>query len=197
MTAPAVDVYSTEVRYTLDIMGYLLSLRRPRTVRICADSPELVMAIVRRLALDGYELLVGDEGLRAEVEGALGVKVSVAGPAPADAAFCPSLGDHPSPAERVVVGATTNAMSYKTVRAPGSVKHTAVQVLRVVRQTHEVKHVVGLYPPRFVALLGAARAAGIRSSADYFRLSDRAMRHIFAFGPAWRVSYIVAMLAER
>jgi len=197
MTAPRVDVYSIEVRYTLDVMGYLLSLRRPRTVRICADSPDMVKAIVRRLALDGYELRVGDERLRAEVRDALGVEVAVAGPTPADAVFCPSLGSHAAPAERVVVGATTNALSYKTIRAPGSVRQTAGRVLRTVRQTHEVRQVVGLYPPRFVALLFAAQVAGLRSSADAFRLSDQAMGHLFAWGPAWRLSYIVALLAER
>ncbi len=193
-----VNPYATEVRYMLDCMGYLLHQQQPRSVCIYSDSEEMVKATVRRIVHDGYWIAVGTDRMRDAVRAALGVEVAVRGTEPLDAALVPwSFETARMPREESVVGAVLNAVSYKSLLYPGSVRSTAAGTLARIRRRYHVDRVVGMYPPRFIALLGLAQLALRRSQAAYFRLSDLAMQHIYETGPMWRLSYVVIFAGRR
>jgi hypothetical protein len=176
----------------------MLHAQQPRSVRICSDSVEMVKAVVRRLAVDNYRLFVGTQAICAAVRASLGIEVEVAGTEPAEAALAPfSLEAAKLPCERIIVAAVRNAISYKSLLHPGTVRTTAIGTLARVRRQYRVEQVVGMYPPRFVALLALAHLAGRRSAAAYFRLSDLAMQYLYDFGPMWRLSYVVAFAGHR
>ena len=194
----SIDPYSIEIRYTLDYMGYLLDQKQPRSVRIYSDSVEMVKAVVRRLAADGRELLVANTGLKAAVETSLAVPVRVAGSEPAEAAFAPlALPATALPREPIIVASMRNALSYKSLLYPGTIRAAAITTLGRVKQQYAIEQVVGLYPPRFVAMLGLAHLLGRRNPATYFHLSDRAMQHIYSTGPMWGLSYVVIFAGQR
>lgn len=193
-----VNPYSTEIRYTLDLMGYMLHKQKPRSVRIGSASIEMVKAIVRRLVGSDYRLFVDTQELRTAVRAALGIEVEVAGTEIAEAALLPLSFEGTSlPRERMIVAAVHNALSYKSLLYPGTVRTTALSTLAQVRRQYHVEQVVGIYPPRFIALLALAHIARWRSAATFFRLSDVAMRHLYDFGPMWRLSYVVAFSGYR
>jgi hypothetical protein len=190
--------HSTDIRYTLDFMGYMLHAQHPRSVRVRSDSIDMVKAVVRRLAVDNYCLFVDTQEIRTAVRASLGIEVEVAGTEPAEAAIAPfSLEATSLPCERIIVAAVHNAISYKSLLHPGTVRTTAVGTLAWVRRQYRVERVVGVYPPRFVALLALADLAGRRSASAYFRLSDLAMQYLYDFGPMWRLSYVVAFAGHR
>lgn len=188
-----VDPYSIEIRCMLDRMGQLLYKERPRRVHIYADDPAMVRAVVRRLAGD-YQLVVDTPALADDVQRALGVAVTIAGEAPADAAFAPlSLGRGAFPREPVLVAAVHNPISYKTLRYPRQVPAVGLHVLKRARRGYRIDSIVGMYPPRCVGLLALAGLAERWSAAAYFRLEDLAMRYIYTATSAlmWRLSYVV------
>jgi hypothetical protein len=188
----SVNPYSTEIRYALDFMGYLLHTKQPRSLRISSDSVEMVKAVVRRLGMDGYRLFVDSQEICTAVQPSLDIEVAVAGDEPAEAAFFPfSLNGTGLPQERMIVAAVHNAISYKSLLYPGTVRTTAFGTLARVKRHYRVEQVIGMYPPRFIALLALAHLAGRRSSSAYFRLSDLAMQYLYDFGPMWRFSYVV------
>jgi hypothetical protein len=193
-----VNPYSTEIRYMLDLMGYMLHKQKPRSVRIGSASIEMVKAVVRRLAGDDYRLLVDTQDLRAAVRSTLDIEVEVAGTEIAEAALLPlSLESTSLPRERIIVAAVHNALSYKSLLYPGTIRTTALGTLGQVRRQYHVDRVVGIYPPRFIALLALAHVARRRSAAAFFRLSDLAMQYLYDFGPMWRLSYVVAFTGQR
>jgi hypothetical protein len=191
------DVYPIEVRYALDMMGFLVSSKGPSSVRICSGDPATVRAIVRRLALDGRELHVESEALRQAVAEQLGVDVLSAPGRTAEAAVCPDLASHPPERERIVVGAARNALSYRSLRHPGSIRSNALRVVSGMRKDYRVDRIVGLYPPSFIALLGAAQVVERVNLGWHFRMADAAFQRFFTFGPDWRLSYIVVLAGER
>jgi hypothetical protein len=195
-----VNPYSTEVRYSLDLMGQLLQAQKPHSVRIYSDSAEMVKAVVRRVAFDDYRLFVNTPALREAVQASLGLEVdiAVAGAEPAEAALFPLSPPGASlPRERILVAAVRNALSYKSLLYPGTVRTTAFGTLARVRRHYQIEQVVGMYPPRFIALLARAHLARRRSASEYFRLSDRAMQYLYEFGPMWRLSYVVIFAGHR
>ncbi|MFO7166509.1 MAG: hypothetical protein DIU80_000625 [Chloroflexota bacterium] len=192
-----VDPYSIEIRYMLDRMGQLLYRERPRRVRVYSDDREIVLATARRLGGD-YMLSVETPALADDVRGVLGIRVEVAGDAPADAAFAPlSLGRSATPRERVLIGAVRNPFSYKTLRYPGQVSAAGMRALAWARRAYRVDTIVGMYPPHCAGLLALAGLVGRWGAASYFRLTDLAMRHIYAGAPAWRLSYVVIFAGRR
>ena len=193
-----IDPFTIEFRATLDVMGLLLARARVTSVRIATDSAPFAIGAVRRLAVDDYRISVDSEEIRRSVAEALGIYVQVADSEVADAAFCPfSVGTKRLPAEPTIVGATRNALSYRSLRYPGSVRTVAVRTIRNVRRQRSLDGVVGLYPPAFVALLAASRAAAIRDEARSLELADVAMRYFVEQGPMWRLCYVVAFAASR
>jgi hypothetical protein len=161
-------------------------------------STEMVKAVVRRLAAAGPRLFLSTQAMRAVVQESLGLDVEVAGPEPAEAAFCPLVIDRNSlTSERIIVGALHNAISYKSLMYPGAVRTAAPGMLTRVRRHYQVEQVVGLYPPRMILLLALAHLARRWSSPAYFRLSDRSMQYLYEFGPMWRFSYIVVFSGHR
>ena len=196
---PTVDPLGIEFRATLDVMGLSLARARVRSVRIATESPALALGAVRRLAVDDYRITVDSEEIQRAVASALGVHVAVAENALAEAAFCPfSVDPSRLPAESTIVGATRNALSYRSLRYPGSVRSLAVGTLRSLRrQRYSIDGVIGLYPPAFVALLAASRMAAMRDDARAIELADVAMRHLIEHGPMWRLCYVVTFVGRR
>lgn len=194
----AIDPFAIEFRATLDVMGMLLARAHVASVRIATDSPAFAIGAVRRLAVDDYRITVDSEEIQQIVAGALGIHVGVANAEIADAAFCPfSVDTKRLPAESTIVGATRNALSYRSVRYPGSVRSVAVKTIRTLRRQRTLDGVIGLYPPRFVALLAASRAAAIRDEARSLELADVAMPYLVERGPMWRLCYVVAFAVSR
>jgi hypothetical protein len=192
------DPLIIEFRATLDVMGLLLARAAVTSVRIATDSPPVAIGAVRRLAVDDYRIIVDSEEIQRKVAEALGIDVQVANGEIADAAFCPfSVDPNRLPAESTIVGATRNALSYRSVRYPGSIRSVAVRTIGSVRRQRSIDGVVGLYPPAFVALLAASRAAAIRDEARSLQLADVAMRYFIERGPMWRLCYVVAFAASR
>jgi|SRR5581483_6069112 len=194
----AVNPYSIETRYMLDIMCYQLHAHRPRSVRIASDSVEMVKAVGRRLAFEKYQMFVPDEEMRDAVRASLGLEVQIAGNALADAALCPfSISAKALPAEQLIVASLKNALSYKSLLRPGSVGTMAFRTMARVRNRYHIQDVIGLYPPRFIAVWTLANAMERWNAAAYYRLSDIAMQHLYEFGPLWRLSYVVVFTGKR
>ncbi len=193
-----INPYSTEIRYTLDLMGSMLHAQQPQSVRVYTDSVEMAKASVRRLAATNYRLFVDTPEICAAIQTSLGVDVEVAGTAPVDAAFVPLARQGQAlPHERMMVAAVHNAFSYKSLLYPGIARTTAFSTLARARRSYQVEQVVGMFSPRFIALLALAHVAGRRNEAAYFRLNDLAMQYVYEHGPLWRLSYVVIFSGHR
>ncbi len=193
-----IDPHTLEFRATLDVMGMLLGRASVTSVRIATDSPPWAIGAVRRLAVDDYRITVDSEEIQRTVAAALGIHVGLADGALADAAFCPfSVDPNRLPPESTIVGAARNALSYRSLRYPGSVRSLAVRTVRSLRRQRSLDGVIGLYPPAFVAYLAASRIAAMRNDARAIELADVAMRHFIEHGPTWRLCYVVAFAGSR
>ncbi len=193
-----VDPYSIETRYTLDMMCMLLHAQAPRSVRIASDSPEMVKAVIRRIADDYKRIIVDTPDLSEEVQNSLNISVEIASQQSADAILCPlSFRPQLLPHERVLVGAFYNAWSYKTLLQPGKMRMAAARVIQRVRDHYRVDTIRGLYSPRFITLLGLSEAARRWNPRAHFQLGDRAMQYLYEDGPLWRLSYVVVFAGHR
>ena len=195
MQVERADPYSTEVRYSLDLMAMYAQAAQPRRARIASRSKEIVRAFVRRLAFAGIELTVDGSEVQADVREAFGVETALSdsGIDEADVALFPfSLeeGVELRGEPRLVV-ACRNALSYKSLLYPGKVRQTAHRQVAELRPEYRLSPVAYLYPPRFVFWWALAKAVERLDSSWYFMLEDRAMRRLVGRGLAWHLSYVV------
>ena len=148
MTLP-IDPHTLEFRATLDVMGMLLAGARVTSVRIATDSPPWAIGAVRRLAVDDYRITVDSEEIQRTVAAVLGIHVGLAEGALADAAFCPfSVDPNWLPPESTIVGAARNALSYRSLRYPGSVRSLAVRTVLSLRRQRSLDGVTDSIRPR-------------------------------------------------
>ena len=195
MANEQVNPHSNEVRYTLGVMAYQLSLAQPESVRIASHSTEIVKSVMRYLCCDQVSIRVESPEIQAAIVDAFGRRVEVTEPgcAPADAALFPlSLEEGAQPAgEATIVVACRNSLSYKSILHPGATHGTAFGIPTRLRRAYDLRPVAGLYSPQFVLWLALAKIVERWSSAWYFRLEDRAMSRLITSGAMWRLSYIV------
>jgi hypothetical protein len=170
-----IDPHSIEIRYTFALLGYLIAQRRPTTVRIASSSPDVVTSLVRYLCPSEYTIVVESREIQEVLAESLGIEVrshQTRDSAPDLAVFPFSLEDGMRPAgETSVVAASYNSLSYKTLLHPSTAKGTAAAKLAILRRTHQVHAVAGLFAPPFIGLLAAAK--------------------LFENGAWWRLSYVV------
>jgi len=190
-----INPYSNEIRYTLSLMAYHLNLAQPSSVRIASNSVEMVKSVVRYLSNQGLSIFVETPEIQATIADSLGVIVNVAhkGDEVADAVLLPfSLeeGLHPQ-GEEMVIAASYNALSYKTLLHPFAGKGRIIKKLRKLKKSYLLTPAAGLFSPGFILWLSLAKVVERLDSALYFQLEDHAMHHFIERGPMWRFSYIV------
>jgi hypothetical protein len=190
-----IDPYSNEIRYTLGLMAYHLSLAQPSSVRIASPSVEMVKSVIRYLNDQSLSIFVETKEIQHAIADSLGVDVDVVmgGNEITDAVLLPfSLeeGFHPR-GEKTIIAACYNALSYKILLHPLSVKGTIFQKLQRLKKNYRLNSAAGLFSPKFVLWLSLAKLVERWDSARYFQLEDRAMQHFIERGPMWRLSYIV------
>jgi hypothetical protein len=192
-----VNRYSNEVRYTLSLIAYHLSLTQPASVRIASHSIEMAQAVLRYLCDEPMSIFVETEEIQNAISDSLGRNTHVirSGKDVADAAIFPfSLEDGLHPAgEKTIIAACYNALSYKTLLRPLSVKGNIFEKLGRLKPNYRLNPVAGLFAPRFILWLSLAKLVERWDSSLYFQLEDRAMRQFIEFGPMWRLSYIVVL----
>lgn len=192
-----VNPYATETRYSIDLALQLLAATAPRGLRIYSGSAEAALMVARRVGADSERLIVATPEIQAALAHRLGVIAEV-GTGPADAGLIlPDAARTAQPDEAVVAGVFYNPYSYKTLRAPRSLKQTAPGLLARLRHTYDIDRTIGLYAPPFLILLALAQMVGRHHPAAHFRLSDAAMQRIYHDGPLWRVSYVVVFRGRR
>lgn len=192
-----VDPYSNEIRYTLSLMTYHLSLLQPSSVRIASHSVEMAKSVVRYLSYQPLSIFVETSEIQTAIAHSLGIGVNIINSDNkiADAVLLPfSLeeGAHPD-GEATVVAACYNALSYKTLLRPFTVQGTIFNKLQRLKTKYHLTPVGSLFSPRFILWLSLAKLVESWNSELYFRLEDRAMQHFIERGPTWRLSYIVVV----
>jgi hypothetical protein len=193
----AFNPYAIEERYTLDYLCFLAHRQRPRSLRIFTRQPEVAVAIVRRLAPTGADLLVESEAIAASVKDSLGLEVGSPSPHFPDVVVCPWLTERDPPDGAVLIGSVHNALSYKTLRSPGGVRTIAPLVLRRFEARYDIHARIGFLPPFAIGLFSAS-ALGRRWHPSYgYFFTDLAMKQLFTSGPFWRLSYVVLFSAKR
>ncbi len=192
-----VDPYSNEIRYTLSLMAYHLSLVQPSSVRIASHSVEMTKSVVRYLSYQPLSIFVETSEIQTAIAHSLGISVNVINSDNeiADAVLLPfSLEEGAYPAgEETVIAAWYNPLSYKTLLHPFAVKGTIFKKLQKLKTKYHLTPMAGLFSPRFILWLSLAKIVESWNSEIYFRLEDRAMRHFIERGPIWRLSYIVVV----
>jgi hypothetical protein len=201
------DPHATEERYTLDYLCFLAARSAPASILVHTEHPdpaEVTKAVARRLAPAGAALRTTSRRAAEAVRQDLGLSIDVADSSDADAPLaagvCPWIAGRPPPAVAaapLLVGCLRNALSYRSLRYPGSERGAALAWLRRLESTHHVRARVGFLPPMCVALLAAARLARLRHPRYSYLLEDYAMARIFTRGPAWAASYVVIFAADR
>ena len=195
------DPYSTEARYTLDILAARLARLHPRSVRIATSSVGLAESAARRLACLGAQLHVDDKDIQQALATSLALETSLANPGNpvADVVLFPfSLEEGSKPAnERFLFAACHNGLSYKSVIAPRTLRVRAAREMAKLARDYRIRPIAGLYSPRFIVKWAAAKAMERIDSAWYFRLEELAMRDLIDFGPSWRLSYIVTFAGKK
>ena len=192
--------YSTENKYTLDLLSHYVYIIHPNRVRIATDSVEMAKSIARRLFCESYELLVENSQIQEAIFEGLGIRTLVrrSNSTPADAAVFPfSFPDRLQPEkEPAIIVACLNAFSYKNLIYPGIVKNTVYTTLSKLTADYTVSSISSLYSPQFIFWWTLAKLVENLNSACYFRLEDLAMQRIIHFGPLWRFSYIVVFTGQ-
>jgi hypothetical protein len=190
-----VDPYSTEIRYTLDLLSYALQKLQPRSVRIGTQSIELAMAVVRRIGYQRYSLMVENRTIQKALTDYFEIDTVVLQPSsnPVDAAIFPfSLEEGLSPAEEVnIVIACRNSLSYKSLLYPGLVKGTVYSIMSKVQSSYSLEPLAGLFSPRSIFWWSFAKLVERLNSTYYFQIEDIALSRLIDFGAFWRLSYIV------
>jgi len=201
MLTAKVNPFSSEIRYTLGMMAYHLSLARPSSVRIASQSSELVKSVIRYLCYEPSSILVETRAIQTDVAHSLGIMVGVVSDDTivADTAMFPfSLEEGMQPAgEQTIIAACYNAISYKSLLYPLSKKETIFRQLAGLRPGYQIRPTASLYSPRFILWQALAKLVEHWNSALYFQLEDRAMRQFIESGPLWRLSYIVILTGRR
>jgi hypothetical protein len=187
--------YSTEIRYSSDLLAYFLQKSQAKRVRIATLSNEIAKSIIRRIFYQNYELIVENEGVQQSLLADLGVKSIVHHPdaPPVDAGIFPfSFPQNCQPDdEPFIYVACQNSLSYKSILHPGKAGIPIYQTLGRLSELYSLDSVTGIYSPRFVIFYALAKLVERLNSAWYFRLEDIAMCRIIDFSPLWRLSYIV------
>jgi hypothetical protein len=152
---------------------------------------------MRYLCCDQISIFVESPIIQVAIADSLGqkVKVTKSSDEVADAVLFPfSLEESLQPAgERTVVAAYYNALSYKSLLYPKSIRGTDSKKIARLKSGYHLSAVAGLYSPRFILWLTLAKIAEHWDSALYFRLEDRAMRQLIETGLLRRLSYIVVV----
>ena len=98
--------------------------------------------------------------------------------------------------ETSVVAASYNSLSYKTLLHPSTARGTAAAKLAILRRTHQVHAVAGLFAPPFIGLLATAKLFEKIDSSSISCSRIGAMTRLVDHGAWWRLSYVVVAAAD-
>lgn len=190
------DPYSIEGHYGLDLICRLLFTRNPESVAIYSTDTDVALAIVRRLGWVSGGVYVETPVIARAVNEALGEKVSVIPSGKSvEVALVPySWQRHDVPPDaRYVVVLSRNRYSYRSLRAPRSVRESARAARGWLQQSHDVDRAVGLFTPGFIARWTASILFGARRSDVHFLLGQRAMDRLYSSGLQRQLGYLVVL----
>jgi hypothetical protein len=192
----AFNPYSNEGHYGLELAIRLLHARRPATVALYTDNPEVAKAAVRRLGWVKGRIFVESQTIADAVWASLSVKVEAIDPAlHVDVAFVPYSWRRFArpPAAPYIVMISRNKYSYKSLVAFGSIRESNIAAQRWLKQSHDVVDSVGLFTPVFMAQWVASLACGERWPNWHFRLGQRTLDRIYSSGLLHRLGYLVVV----
>jgi hypothetical protein len=163
-------------------------------VQVVGSNPAVIEAMVRRLPPDA-DVGVRDPVLASAVAARLARPIVAVPYSEVDVVVAPFAATEWSSAlpAPVTVVAEHNALSYKTLLAPGSIKLSAWDVVRWVRRRGAIAERVGVMGPDFIVLWTFVEVIGRRRSDLHFRLRDLAMQRIFRRGALWSTGYVVVV----
>jgi hypothetical protein len=193
-----VDPVSIEVQAGCDLLAYHIAKAQPAAIRIATHSAELALAMARRLYPLRCQLLVENAAISTLLNKKLGIESELASAHNAEAAVFPfslEAGLRPQ-GEALVVAACRNSLSYKSVRYPGSLRHTIFATINALRPAYHVQPVGSLYAPPFVAWWLLAALVGRWSAPGYFGWRQQAFDRLIHYGPLWALSYVVLLRGQ-
>jgi hypothetical protein len=191
-----VNPYSTEIRYTLDLMAFHTHAVKPDVVRIATRSVEMSKAVIRRIGWEPYAFVVETPEVQAALRDCFEIESEILNPGDrgADVGLFPfsTSDDLDLEVQSYVVSACYNALSYKTLLYPKIDKRTVFNSFSKFKKVgYKLNPVAGLYSPGFIALWFLAVVAERFHSPLHFQLVDKAMFRLIHYGALWRFSYIV------
>lgn len=185
--------------YGLDLACQSVFRLRPSSVRICTPEPALVVAVLRRLGRLGAELFVENDSLANAVAAVLGERPQVDASMHADVALVPfarqMYAEPPDARHLVLLG--YNALSYKSLLAPGKIRDTLPAQMRWMARRYQISERVGMFTPGFITRWAISAAAGPRIPELHFRAGQQAMDRIYTTGAFWWTGYVTLLSGPR
>jgi hypothetical protein len=188
-----------ETHYALEMAAFLVHLRQPASIRICADDPDVVRAVIRRCGWAAEVVVESPELIPVAEVCPMPANVIHAPGKKTDAVVIPYTRRHytQAPPADYAVAIAHNAFSYKSLLRPGQIEDNILSMRRWFKQTHQVEQQIGLLAPGFIARWSLAAAAGPRSPALHFGWGQRAMDRIYAAGVGAWLSYVLILAGGR